>query len=337
MKKNIKAIAALMAAVITITASPNIIAFAGVDGENRETLEETLKGNGYPYTKIEDASGIDVQEYSQKDGSVYYVNEIGQVMAVKTVQPDCISIVMYEATDETKLNETIAEVLPDANVEKGIGYNTEGEKIVEIEISPQTGDELSLAQAKLLFSIVKEDVIGFVYSSAMYSIGHPQYCWTLNNEGIKRHHFTYYRNCSEKKEELQAIINENNWKCHIEENDNDLDVVTDISISYLEEIEIASKITNATGLKCTWSIADSLGEQISGAKVDIYNSLQGDANCDNNLDLADAIYIMQTLANPNKYMISEQGRFNADMDGDGLTVGDAQAIQMKLLGLGEKE
>ena len=70
-------------------------------------------------------------------------------------------------------------------------------------------------------------------------------------------------------------------------------------------------------------------------------SVKGDANCDGQLDMADAVLIMQALANPNKYgldgtaevHLTEQGKANADMDGDGLTVGDAQAIQKILLGL----
>ena len=70
-------------------------------------------------------------------------------------------------------------------------------------------------------------------------------------------------------------------------------------------------------------------------------TVKGDANCDGQVDLSDAVMIMQALANPNKYGIdgtaevhlTEQGKANADMNGDGLTVGDAQAIQKKLLGL----
>ena len=69
--------------------------------------------------------------------------------------------------------------------------------------------------------------------------------------------------------------------------------------------------------------------------------LKGDANCDEQVDLADAVMIMQSLANPNKYGIdgtaehhlTEQGKLNGDMNGDGLTVGDAQLIQRKLLGI----
>ena len=77
--------------------------------------------------------------------------------------------------------------------------------------------------------------------------------------------------------------------------------------------------------------------------LDIISSeaVKGDANCDGQLDMADAVLIMQALANPNKYglggtadrHLTEQGKLNGDMDGDGLTVGDAQTIQKMLLGL----
>ncbi|MCR5599850.1 MAG: dockerin type I repeat-containing protein [Ruminococcus sp.] len=60
---------------------------------------------------------------------------------------------------------------------------------------------------------------------------------------------------------------------------------------------------------------------------------KGDSNDDGGVDMADVVMIMQSLANPNKYRLSELGAFNADMDGNGVTVGDAQKIQMILLGL----
>ncbi|WP_295073495.1 dockerin type I repeat-containing protein [Ruminococcus sp.] len=70
-------------------------------------------------------------------------------------------------------------------------------------------------------------------------------------------------------------------------------------------------------------------------------TVKGDANCDGTVDMADIVLIMQALANPNKYgengtdeyHLTAQGKANADMDGDGLTVGDAQALQKMLLGL----
>ena len=69
--------------------------------------------------------------------------------------------------------------------------------------------------------------------------------------------------------------------------------------------------------------------------------LNGDANCDSSVDMSDVVLVMQALANPNKYgeegtadhHLTSQGKENADMDGNGLTVGDAQTIQQQLLGI----
>ena len=69
----------------------------------------------------------------------------------------------------------------------------------------------------------------------------------------------------------------------------------------------------------------------------------GDANCDDELSMADSVLIMQSLANPDKYgingtdekHITEQGIENADIAGnnDGITSTDALAVQLILLGL----
>ena len=68
----------------------------------------------------------------------------------------------------------------------------------------------------------------------------------------------------------------------------------------------------------------------------------GDANCDGQIDMSDAVLIMQALANPNKYgingsdskHITEKGEKNADVDITikGMTTNDALRIQEFLLG-----
>ncbi len=70
------------------------------------------------------------------------------------------------------------------------------------------------------------------------------------------------------------------------------------------------------------------------SQAEITEKEWGDTNCDGNLELADAILIMQSLANPDKYTISEQGRLNGDVDKStkGLTANDALMIQEHLLG-----
>ena len=71
------------------------------------------------------------------------------------------------------------------------------------------------------------------------------------------------------------------------------------------------------------------------------NIVWGDTNCDGVVELADAILIMQSLANPNKYglngsdakHLTEQGKLNGDVDTSvtGLTSNDALRIQEYLL------
>ena len=70
--------------------------------------------------------------------------------------------------------------------------------------------------------------------------------------------------------------------------------------------------------------------------------LAGDANCDKVVNMGDAVLIMQSLANPNKYglngtdehHITEKGIDCADVEGngDGITANDALKIQKYLLG-----
>ncbi len=57
--------------------------------------------------------------------------------------------------------------------------------------------------------------------------------------------------------------------------------------------------------------------------------LYGDANCDGKVTLADSTAILQSLANPDKYGLSEQGAKNADCFnvGDGVSASDALAIR----------
>ncbi len=77
----------------------------------------------------------------------------------------------------------------------------------------------------------------------------------------------------------------------------------------------------------------------SASEADVY----GDANCDKEVNMADAVMIMQALANPSKYgengsdekHITSQGIINADVyeNGGGMTNMDALSVQKYLLKL----
>lgn len=58
------------------------------------------------------------------------------------------------------------------------------------------------------------------------------------------------------------------------------------------------------------------------------NYLKGDANVDGKVNVADAVAILQYIANQTKYPLEEQGKINGDCDGAaGITGGDATTIQ----------
>ena len=87
-----------------------------------------------------------------------------------------------------------------------------------------------------------------------------------------------------------------------------------------------------------WLDFDNLAQ---ASEEPVIEPVYGDTNCDGKIELADAILIMQALANPNKYGLSgsyekhltEEGKLNGDVDKstEGLTSNDALKIQQFLL------
>ena len=65
--------------------------------------------------------------------------------------------------------------------------------------------------------------------------------------------------------------------------------------------------------------------------------LYGDANCDKEVNMADAVFIMQTISNPDKYKLTSEGEANADVDGSkDITNKDALTIQKYKLSIIDK-
>ena len=108
-------------------------------------------------------------------------------------------------------------------------------------------------------------------------------------------------------------------------------------LSTMEHIELAEDIYEETGLRPFGYELESAGSPggYTGANLDLTDYLNGDANRDKITTIADAAAIMQAIANPDKYALSDLGEFNADFACDGLTVDDAVAIQKKLAGIAE--
>ncbi|EWM52407.1 dockerin type I domain-containing protein [Ruminococcus flavefaciens] len=101
--------------------------------------------------------------------------------------------------------------------------------------------------------------------------------------------------------------------------------------------EYLTTITTTANTTTTTKTSSTTATTVSKPSV----TKEGDTNCDGKVDLADAILIMQSLANPNKYGIggtadkplTYQGKINGDVDKstEGLTANDALRIQEYLL------
>nr|AEV59343.1 scaffoldin C [Ruminococcus flavefaciens] len=88
----------------------------------------------------------------------------------------------------------------------------------------------------------------------------------------------------------------------------------------------------------------TVGKVVTTTEKPTEKIVTGEGNCDGTVDMGDAVLIMQSLANPNKYglngpdsksHITEQGKLNGDVDEEvkGLTSNDALKIQKYLLKL----
>ena len=110
----------------------------------------------------------------------------------------------------------------------------------------------------------------------------------------------------------------------------------------LEEVEWPVQSTTTTTTTTTTSTTTTTtGTTVTTApRIKKY---PGNANCDNEVNMADAVLIMQALSNPDIYGqgkpdgITDDGVANADVygDGDGMTILDAQYIQSYKLGLND--
>ncbi|MDO4863626.1 MAG: glycoside hydrolase family 9 protein [Ruminococcus sp.] len=100
-----------------------------------------------------------------------------------------------------------------------------------------------------------------------------------------------------------------------------------------EAAEITDKITVYADDKLVWGVEpEKNGEPVSVSTTKSATDstvLWGDANVDKKVTVADAVAILQSIANKDKYALKAQGAKNGDVydNGDGITAYDALTIQ----------
>lgn len=94
-----------------------------------------------------------------------------------------------------------------------------------------------------------------------------------------------------------------------------------------------STTTSKTTTKATTTTTKPVTTTTTATPPTTSSPSAGDANCDGQVLLNDAILILQYLGNPDAYPLSDEAKANADVsgNGDGLTNKDALAIQRYIL------
>ncbi|MCQ2459112.1 MAG: glycoside hydrolase [Ruminococcus sp.] len=157
----------------------------------------------------------------------------------------------------------------------------------------------------------------------------------------------------EVKEDVEAYISDGKvelqkWWDASEKSEDEVDDLIEItykniSVVYEYKEDETPSVTTTTTSATTKPVVTITTTTVADPSADI---VYGDSNCDSNVNMADAVLIMQSLANPDKYgikgsdetHITAQGEKNADCcnTGDGMTNSDALAIQRFLLKLVDK-
>ncbi|NLT10656.1 MAG: hypothetical protein GXY08_14340 [Ruminococcus sp.] len=106
-------------------------------------------------------------------------------------------------------------------------------------------------------------------------------------------------------------------------------------LTYYEAVMAEEAKYNASDISAKSFDAGIMPDQAYDLLSDCDIDRSGDADGDYQMKMNDSVLIMQSISNADKYQLTAQGRFNADVNntGDGITPGDALEVQRKLLGL----
>ncbi|MDE7363753.1 MAG: dockerin type I repeat-containing protein [Ruminococcus sp.] len=188
----------------------------------------------------------------------------------------------------------------------------------------------------------------YVYGGGMYAsgsgyilFGSPTYYhWGVLEEQLdglaeyikeKNLDFTFERGklVHEANDSLEGKYKYDLYKCNL---------IPNYDIDFDEHLQIAADIAETFGIEIPIVYQASAETVVSASgDIDVLNSIDGDANGDGEMNIADATAIVQAIGNKDKYGLTAQGEFNADVDGNGLTGADAVAIQQKLVEMGMPE
>lgn len=333
MKKFKKISALLIASIMTAGTVSSLSAGALAHWIDKDEMDKIIE-NCFP---VPDGSnvfgGLSQEMYIVDENSFDYTYKIYFLNSEMTNR---IEAQINTDADIKSIQSTVSEMFPNAEtIEFEQVENTPS--AYNIKIIPLNGyrpysevrkNDISIDNAHELYDFLDKN-------SAINSFNFIEYAAT---PGITNFGLTTYFDYSETGvyDKIEQYISEKNLNCHIKQHygKKEFKVIPDNELSVREHYSLAEQIYNDLGISSNLLIPETanVSEDIV---IDMHNNIDGDANDDGELSLADAVSIMQTIGNPDEYTLTPQGKFNADIAGnyDGITNMDALAVQKKLLNL----
>ena len=328
MKKTLsRIIAAVACASVLAPMSSNAVMVE--TNENSSAFLQEIEG----YTKVENVHFFDWQTWNGEEYTGYnmiYVNNDGtKFKAFKKRNYTYILVNPAENVDIEKVENELKELThhdyENAKIKLQTYYPEKDKGTLYVWRGGSFLPDLDTAMAVTMLDYMKEK--GYITSGR---ITHKYYIQDFNGKGVN-----YYKYSDEANEIITDFV-EKNLKGYSIETENIEDnnipeyikVVSPDNTTTSEMVKISEKIYEATNLSPVYSAPESM-KNVDTGTIDVFNAVKGDANCDGKSTIADAVAILQSIGNKDKYALSAQGEFNGDIIGnyDGITANDALEIQ----------
>lgn len=334
-------------AMITALCSAASCAVPMVSNAKEDELSEMLK-TAYSMTEVSDVDSIinklkDDVDFTE--ASRVFINNFGKVL-IEQRAANRINFDIKKDADFADCERIIKAICPDAIIDLNTNIDLDSDLLDSsfyynfadnISLDDMISSDISIGQAKDIFNALNDKgyIKGFYYLADTYLESSLDYLLSSADQTVDLDG-DILGSLGDLFSEADIDLSADYFSDYA---DMDLSSLLsgvsadalNLTPSYDFDIDDLAELADICDFKLIGS--NMGGSLFTGTEIDMFNALMGDSNCDSAFDLADAVLIMQSLANPNKYSLSAQGRFNADMDDNGVTVGDAQAIQKMLLGL----
>lgn len=352
MKKHISAI---MAAIITAATLPamNSLALLTVFTEDSEQYIKYIEqlDNSTNLERAPEIVSLLPTIYHADQPNALITSEVTNAWVSKGSTADSTGITIeYKIPDgfyvdivlkKDKENDIDAIV---NDIKKQLGYNDKIDITSELKVNKVDPERDNRLQISGLFNSY-DHKLNTMISEKAYSIINQQYDALEFNVAINNHQFVTGTLFNTVVIPNREATDNKNTRSYLDYDMIDHDMLKEkynaVYDNETHSIILPDDSSISDKFECLYYFASNFGTytdgqfqasaQNFGSEINIEESAYcfGDANLDGTLSLADALSVLQFIANEEKYPLNAQQQFNADCynSGDGITAMDALAIQ----------